>query len=191
MKKICTTCKDDKLLTDFYRRKNVPDGRCSECKECSKKRNKTGHRNYYLNNKQMILKKNKKYLKTYKDTYKPRRNARNKERFKTDIAFKLSHYLRRRMNSAIKRNQKNGSAVSDLGCTIQFFKTHIESKFLNGMTWNNHGEWHLDHIRPLASFDFSDRNQFLQAAHYTNYQPLWAKDNLCKGASIISTSPLG
>lgn len=184
MKKICTNCKQEKILEDFYKRSMVPDGHCSECKECSKQRNKKNHRNYYLNNKKKILKKNKEYRKTYTEKYKARRNKLNKERFK-NIEFKLAHYLRRRMNSAIKRNQKSGSAVSDLGCSIVFFKQYIESKFQKDMTWDNYGKWHLDHIKPLISFDLSKRQEFLTAAHYTNYQPLWAHDNLKKSSIYL------
>lgn len=79
---------------------------------------------------------------------------------------------------------RNGSAVRDLGCSIPEFKTYIENKFVDGMSWDNHGEWHLDHIKPLASFDLTDRSQLLIACHYTNYQPLWAIDNLKKGCQV-------
>ena len=88
------------------------------------------------------------------------------------------------MKMAIKNNQKIGSAIKDLGCSVDQLKVYIESKLLSGMSWNNyalHG-WHLDHIRPLASFDLSDPEQFKQAVHYTNLQPMWAVDNLKKGA---------
>jgi len=63
---------------------------------------------------------------------------------------------------------------------------HIEAQFKSGMTWENWSRtgWHLDHIKPLSSFDLSDRAQFLEACHYTNYQPLWAKDNLIKGKKV-------
>lgn len=84
---------------------------------------------------------------------------------------------------ALKNQQKAGSAVDDLGCTIPELMAHLERRFLPGMTWANwsrHG-WHIDHIKPLASFDLTDREQFLAACHYTNLQPLWAVDNLRKG----------
>lgn len=184
MKKICTNCKQNKLLTDFYKRNNVPDGRCSECKVCSKQRNKQNFRNYYIKNKEKILEKNNKYNTTYRENYKPRRNALKKNKYHNDICFKLTERLRSRMSLAIVRNQKSGSAISDLGCSIIDFKNYIESKFQPGMTWDNHGEWHLDHIKPLVSFDLSVREEFLKAAHFTNYQPLWAIDNLKKGSSL-------
>lgn len=193
MKKTCTNCKDNKLLTDFYKRSMVPDGRCSECKECSKRRNKNVHRNYYSKNKEKLLVDHREYGKIYRqsEAYKKKKRDRNKERLRTDVIFKLSHNLRRRMRSAIKRNQKIGSAVSDLGCTIQFFKNYIESKFQNDMSWDNYGRWHLDHIQPLASFDLSNRDQFLKAANYTNYQPLWAEDNLRKSSTYSTSSISG
>ena len=82
---------------------------------------------------------------------------------------------------AIKQNKKQGSAVKDLGCTLGELKTYLEEKFEVGMTWENHGEWHIDHKRPLCTFDLSNREDFLKACHYTNLQPLWRKDNLEKG----------
>jgi len=107
MEKICTNCKKTKLLSDFYKRKISSDGHCSECKNCSKKRNQINHRKYYSDNKEKILKKNKDYLVTYKEKYKTRRNKLNKIRL-NNPEFRLAHYLRRRLNSAIKRNQKSG-----------------------------------------------------------------------------------
>ena len=73
--------------------------------------------------------------------------------------------------------------MSDLGCTIPELKQYLESKFQEGMTWENWGVhgWHIDHIIPLSSFDLTCREQFLKVCHYTNLQPLWAKDNLSKG----------
>lgn len=61
---------------------------------------------------------------------------------------------------------------------------HLEAQFAPGMTWENRGEWHVDHIRPLASFDLTDPEQLRTASHYTNLQPLWASDNLAKGARL-------
>ena len=78
--------------------------------------------------------------------------------------------LRRRLHDALKNNQKRGSAVKDLGCSVQELKKYLESKFQEGMSWDNwnYKGWHIDHIKPLASFNLTDRNQLLQACHYTN-----------------------
>jgi hypothetical protein len=106
-------------------------------------------------------------------------------RYKNDTQFRLASMLRARLSSAIRNKQKTGSAVRDLGCSIKELMLHIEAKFDSGMTWENQGKWHLDHIIPLSAFDLSVREQFLSACHYTNLQPLWAEDNLRKHASLL------
>ena len=69
-----------------------------------------------------------------------------------------------------------------VGCGIDFLKKHLESKFENGMTWDNYGVngWHMDHIKPCAAFDLTLDEQQKECFHYTNIQPLWAKDNVRK-----------
>ena len=104
-----------------------------------------------------------------------------KERRLKDIHYKLCKYLRTRISNALTLNWKQGSAVKDLGCSIIELKTHLESKFQEGMSWDNYGEWHIDHIKPLSKFQLKNKDEFLLAVHYTNLQPLWAEDNLKKG----------
>ena len=110
-------------------------------------------------------------------------NWKISERRKTDVLFKLRGLLRTRLRTALSGNYKSGSAIKSLGCSLDEFKKHMESKFKPGMNWDNHGlyGWHIDHIKPLASFNLSDVNQLNEACHFTNLQPLWAKDNLVKG----------
>lgn len=132
-----------------------------------------------INEKKKVYKKNN-WDKIYKKIKYKREN---------NIQFKLADSLRTRLRRALKANYKSGSSVRDLGCTIEELKILIEKQFEEGMTWENwkiHG-WHLDHIIPLANFDLTDRGQFLKACHYTNLQPLWASDNLKKGAKISPT----
>lgn len=105
------------------------------------------------------------------------------ERLKTDLNFRIATRLRIRLNDAIKNNSKRGSAVRDLGCSIEDLKLRLEFLFQRGMTWENYGSvWHIDHVRPLASFDLTDEFQFLQAVNFTNLQPLLAEENKSKGA---------
>ena len=98
-----------------------------------------------------------------------------RNRWLTDIHYRLRMQLRNRLNNAIQRNQKAGSAVRDLGCTIPEFKYYLETLFTPGMTWHNHTRhgWHIHHIRALETFDLSDPAQFKQAVHYTNLAPMW------------------
>ncbi len=153
---------------------------------------------YYQENREQLLEKSNNYYEEHKEERaeyyqgnKQRINKRVaqyiKERKQKDINFKLACSLRDRIHDAILRHSKTGSAVKDLGCSIKEFKKYIEALFQADMTWENYGlyGWHLDHIIPLASFNLSDREQFLKACHYTNYQPLWAKDNLSKGSKIL------
>ena len=100
--------------------------------------------------------------------------------------------MRRRFYMAI-RNQvcdgwdiRSGHAVRLLGCTMAEFVAYIESLWSDGMTWENWARdgWHIDHIMPLSAFDLSDEDQVKVACHYTNLRPLWAKDNLRKGAKL-------
>jgi len=125
--------------------------------------------------------------KIYRSLNKDKKNLYFKNKKKTDIQYKLSCNLRNRLNSAIKGNYKAGSAVKDLGCSVEELKSYIESKFQPGMTWDNWTTdgWHIDHIKPLSSFDLTDRKQLLEACHYTNLQPLWAKDNIIKSDKLV------
>jgi hypothetical protein len=99
---------------------------------------------------------------------------------------KLRGSLRSRLNHAIKGGDKMGSAINDLGCSIEELKKHLEFKWKSGMTWDNWSisGWHIDHIKPLSSFNLEDKTHFLEACHYTNLQPLWAVDNLKKGSTV-------
>ena len=85
------------------------------------------------------------------------------------------------MRQALKNANKSDSTMNLVGCDIDSLRLHLEKLFEDGMNWDNHGEWHIDHIRPCASFDLTDPEQQRVCFHYTNLQPLWAKDNLSKG----------
>lgn len=105
---------------------------------------------------------------------------------KNEICRKIARNLRNRFRHGLKSafKFKKCSAVSDMGCTWEEFWIYFEKLFLPGMTWENHGKlWHIDHIKPLASFDLESRTEQLRAIHYTNLQPLWASDNIRKGSN--------
>ena len=116
----------------------------------------------------------------YKENLKKYHNNRRM----SDVQYRLQKSLRSRLYSAIKGNKKTGSAVHDLGCTVTKLKVYLESKFTEGMNWANWSfyGWHIDHIKPLSSFDLDDIEQLKQACHYTNLQPLWGLENMRKGA---------
>lgn len=109
------------------------------------------------------------------------------DRAGSDIDFKLRGVLRARVRAAITRSSgaKSRRTMSLVGCSVPHLRQHLEAQFTEGMTWDNYGEWHIDHIKPCASFDLADEAQQLECFNYTNLQPLWAKDNLFKGAKIL------
>jgi hypothetical protein len=187
--KICTICKFSKNLDLFYRDRSKSDGYEPRCKTCTKEKSKK-HRDSTTSYQKIWREKNKDKTKKYNKQYnKERRESGYRQNYikgklKTDVNFKLQKRLRDRIYSALKNVSKTGSGVRDLGCSIEDLKIHIEKQFQPGMTWDNWAidGWHIDHIRPLASFNLSDRQEFLQACHYTNLQPLWAKDNLEKSS---------
>jgi hypothetical protein len=79
--------------------------------------------------------------------------------------------------------KKTNKTFDIVGCTPQFLKEYLEKQFVDGMHWGNYGEWHIDHIIPLSSMKHKDEIHIL--CHYTNLQPLWAKDNLIKSNKLI------
>lgn len=189
--KTCSKCRENKGYIDFYKNKRQKDGYDNYCKTCSKDykskslKSKAYHKNYRDNRKQ---EKNE-YAKNY---YKENRQiiiARNCEYYKnkrsSDMNFKILTNLRRRLSSAIKRNNKSCRTVELIGCEISALVFYLESKFQDGMTWENYGKWHIDHIRPCASFDLTDIEQQKVCFNYKNLQPLWAEDNLKKSDSWI------
>jgi hypothetical protein len=102
---------------------------------------------------------------------------------RNDSTMRLLECQSTRVRHALKGNTKHHRSVEMLGCNAKELKNYLASKFTDGMTWENYGRngWHVDHIRPCSSFDLSDPEQQKQCFHYTNLQPLWAKDNLHKG----------
>ena len=109
---------------------------------------------------------------------------KNYERIRkqNDPAFKLLKTLRSRLGTVLD-SVKVGKTISTrglLGCDINFFKEYLEDKFTEGMTWKNHGEWHLDHIIPCNAFDMRIEMDQRVCFNWQNYQPLWRTDNLRK-----------
>ena len=160
---------------------------CKKWREANKDYCQSSHKEWYLlNYTQQIA-----YQKQYRLNNRDNKRAWEKQDRLTNINRRIADNLRNRINMAIDNGQKVGSAVRDLGCSIEEFKKHLESKFHfnpetgEAMTWDNNTTkgWHIDHIKPLSSFDLTDRTQFLEAASYKNQQPLWWRDNLSKGAN--------
>lgn len=160
--KTCSSCLETKLSNEFSKSARSSDGYRSACKTCDKK----------------VREKTKDYRSNY---------ARKKIAFKrkNDPFFLIKDRARGLIYDSLRRyGYKKGSRTEKIiGISFLEFKSYIESKFLEGMCWEKRGEWHIDHIVPLSTAKNED--DVIKLCHYTNLQPLWAKDNLKKGSKII------
>ena len=149
---------------------------------------------YYYKNRDEVLKKVNAYrlnnlnkIRLTKSTYYKRVT---KQRLMNDPALRIKIRLRKRMWEALRRQTtfKDKPTFELLGIKkIDTVKEYIEKQFIKGMSWNNYGKWHIDHIKPVSKFNLSDSKQQKLAFHYTNLQPLWAIDNIRKGSRTESS----
>jgi hypothetical protein len=177
-------------------------------------RNKSIYQQYYLDNKEKINKKSKetynknkqyyieknikygkdnpdvrrrstaKYLKTHPEY----QNQYRKNRYNTNPQFKLRIILGNRLNEVLKKNKtyKTSNIITLLGCTLDEVKQHLEKQFINGMSWENHGDcWEIDHIIPCDFFDLTNIYDQQRCFHYVNLQPLNKTENRIKSNKIL------
>lgn len=210
--KKCNYCHEKKTLSDFAKMKQSPDGHAYKCKSCSNEHNRLymrqnkedrkryveaynaenydRHRQRYKDNKKKITEINKRsYEKSKKaDKEKFRKKWRDQyyRRVSTPIG-RVIYNLRNRSSEAFRKAKisKPFSLTEEnvLGCDMKTLKNHLESQFAKGMSWDNYGKWHVDHIKPISKFDLSDDEQIKECFNYCNLQPLWAADNIRKGSS--------
>lgn len=128
----------------------------------------------------------KAYIKNYYIKIAPRRRAYQKTKRATCPVTRLKCSMRRGMQRMVERFKvgKSDRTFNLIGCSAANLKAHLEKQFHEGMSWENYGRWHIDHIMPLAAFDLTSKDQQLKAWHFTNLQPLWMLDNLIKGDTI-------
>ena len=132
-------------------------------------------------------------VRRWKLAHKDEHNARVFERRRRDLDFRIRSNLSSRLAMAVRKGRgKAASTLELVGCSLAELRDHLQSLFQAGMTWESYGHkgWHIDHIRPCASFDLTDPAQQRVCFHFTNLQPLWAKDNLRKSAKLLTTQEL-
>lgn len=114
---------------------------------------------------------------------KAARNAKNRQRYATDPAYRATKILRASFRQALRLQHvtKRTSVLHLIGCTPEELVQHIERQFLPGMSWAARN-FHIDHIKPCAAFNLTDPEEQRRCFHYTNLQPLWPVENLRKGA---------
>ena len=127
--------------------------------------------------------KGKAALKKYKQSEKGKAyyKANRKNRYQTDPVYKLHCLLRSGFYQWIKGNQKTCRTEQYVGCTYKELLDHLESQFEEGMTWENQGEWQIDHFKAQSRFDPTIEEEAYMCWHYTNLQPMWASENISCG----------
>lgn len=192
--KTCTKCGETKVLADFNRHGISKDGRRPDCRECQRARlrryikdNREAHnarsRSYYERNKDHVLAKNRAW--DTKNQEKRREIALRHTRKKLATPKgRLSQRMRDSLRKALKcrGGKRKRPTFEMLGYTADDLVRHIEKHFLPGMSWDNIGEWHIDHVVPLSVFNFNspDDIDFKRAWALSNLRPLWAIDNIMK-----------
>ena len=190
----CTKCKIEKPATDefFQIRADTKKFR-KQCRECRSVHTKKYHdedrelvnrrnRDSYAKHKESHLEMKKKYKEANKGWYTEYHRKYSQER-RLDPKARILDSLRARTYAAIKGKNKSASTMKLVGCSIEDLRSHLEQQFTERMSWENYGEWHVDHIKPCCKFDLTKEQEQKKCFHYTNLQPLWAKDNLSKGGT--------
>jgi len=192
MGKICNRCKIHKDLYEFNKNSSSKDGLRHYCRECQKKMSDS----YHQNNLDLIKKRKKEWTKNNPEKVK---NSRKKSYEKDGKQISKSkyeqykknpiNYLKLLMRSRIRKItkisfiKKNKTSMEIVGCTPIKLKEHLEKQFTAGMSWDNQGKWHIDHIIPLSSA--KNEEEIYKLCHYTNLQPLWAEENLKKSNKLF------
>lgn len=208
--KPCASCLELKTLNCFKQSQACQDGYYPLCTNCEKPfwrkyyHDNEDRKNQVKSQVKQWRKDNPEYNRKIRNEYRksnPKMIIKNsiRSRMQSVFNYMFEKYSKEDYYSLYKQSQ-------EVGCTFRELKEWIESQFDEGMTWDNHGvgyerdtkgkakrdkngdviktkEWHIDHIKPVASFDLSDPEEVKKINHYTNLQPMWADENIKKGSS--------
>jgi hypothetical protein len=213
----CSKCGVEKDRSEFYVKDRATGRIDSKCKTCTSEDRKAYyedhketiaevHRDWYEANKEKVFsdvgrwrKENPEKVRQYGRTSTARlreinpgrlteRNKNKEKKLRKKLVNRLAKALRNRLRNILKGRAKIGSAVRDLGCSLEELKTYLESRWKEGMSWVNYGhgvgKWGIDHIIPLSAFDLTNRQHVVLACHHLNLQPLWHEENSSKGAKL-------
>ena len=187
MKK-CFKCKAEKDFSQFNKLAKASDGLQCYCKTCQKilsnewEKNNSKYRSEYYKNYEFTHANER---KMYRFENREERRKYEKNLRETNLNHKISCNLRRRLNKFISGELKNGSAIKDLGCSIDELKNWLSRQFIEDMNWENYGiVWNIDHIIPLSKVDLTDTMQLKKVCHWFNLRPLFVRDNIVRGNRI-------
>lgn len=180
---VAKSANDSEYQKNYYQKNKM---RISKRTAAYKKKNsdkiKLSDKKYYLDNKDKKAEYDRSYHEKNKSRISEKRRVRVRNKRAVDPLEKIKHNLRTGICQAfkVKSWRKSGPTEKLLGISFDLAKAHLEVQFKAGMSWENYGKWHIDHIIPMASAKTKEEMELL--CHYTNLQPLWAIDNIRKGA---------
>ena len=208
--KCCSSCKQTKPTADFSTSVSSKDGWQQYCKKCVSLKGKKWRKDnpnyskilyerrteeqkirysassklWRRNNPEKYKSSYTNWQKTNKQKHYEHTKKSRKKQYRNNPTLRITMALRTRLYQALKGVGRSGCTMDLLGCDLNFFKNHISLLFVEGMSWENYGKWHLDHIKPCSSFDLSQEKQQKQCFHYTNFQPLWSEENIRKSDKL-------
>lgn len=195
LSKRCSKCGEEKPLDQFSRHAIGKDGRRPDCKVCQAIRNlawltknrqkhRADNHRYYAENRERVLAKNSQWKRDNPDANRLLMLRAQRKRMAT-VKGRLERAIRDEIRKTLKggTSGKRGRRSFDLvGYSVADLQAHLEARFLPGMSWENYGQWHIDHIIPLSAFNYEtpDDYDFRRAWALANLQPLWASENYRK-----------
>jgi hypothetical protein len=198
--KVCNSCENEREISNFFRDSSLKSGYRGICKICVKSKNYKHNIQQTIDTTRTCTKcnitksmddfssdkhGNQGKFTTCKKCCQKNKNEQNKIRRKNDPIFRITRILRSRFSAVVNSDEKESSVLKLLGCTLEFFKKWIEFQFDETMTWNNHGEWHYDHVTPCSSFDMSNIEEQQKCFCWKNFRPLLKSVNLKKKNKIL------
>jgi hypothetical protein len=176
----CVVCQNQISFLRFFRERSVKY--CSH--KCNQKAQSEKRKNDPIRAAAYKIIKAKTYLKR---KLNGKNRLEKREYFRNNDSARIAKNLRSRLKLAIKKQggKKSASTMELVGTDWPTLFAWIEGKFQLGMTWNNHGLWHIDHIIPCVAFDLTKPVHQKTCFHYKNLQPLWGIENIKKGAKIL------
>lgn len=197
--KKCSNCNEFLPIDRFQNNRRSKDGLKGMCKKCRKDTD-PNHMMHLSNWKEAnkhrkseidrsYRERNLEKIKAYKKSdrakeVKRRSDKKYYEKIISDPLLKLKVRLKSQVSSAVSKGVKKSKTLDILGYTVDDLKLHLESKFTDGMSWDNYGRngWHIDHIKPLVLFSLDTEESIKEAWSLSNLQPLWEYDNCSKGS---------
>lgn len=179
--KICKHCGVEKTLDNFSLKNKDTGNRMTQCKSC---RNEYS-RNHAKKPEVMKVRREQKlvYWERKKEEIQPKRTVYMKRKRQVDPNARIANVMRATLNHLITGKIKSTS--KNIGCDSLGLKMHLSKLFIENMSWDNYGDWELDHKVPVSAFNLQDKDEFDKCWNYTNLQPMWKSENRTKSAGVL------